>query len=264
MSVVVNVPLKARYEHDSHIAAVDPLHRTWAGFDHDATPQDLWEHNRGWWNIAPSKFDSIRIATFTYRRAVVLVARVDQCDLVRVPSGEMKVAFCGNPLSPGDPVYEKLIGYEMPRARAHSYPDIPGIEELIDQSESQQGWQSDPIRRRKVELACQHRLMDHYRGLGWTVEDTHIGHPYDALATRGTERIYLEAKGTETDGVAVLVTPGEVNHARTHSGSCVMGIWSGIRFTPDDQVDPTAGHFRLIPFDPDEGVLTPRSYEWRP
>ena len=264
MSVVVNVRLKLRYEHDSHTATVDPLKRTWAGFDPQASPQELWDHNRGWWNIASSRFDSIRIATFSFHEAVVLVARVERCDLVHVPSGEMKVAFSGYPLGPGSAVYDKLIGYEMPWARAHTYPDIPGIDELIDQSESQQGWQSDPIRRRKVELACQHRLMDHYRGLGWTVEDTHIGHPYDALATRGGERLFLEAKGTETDGVAVLVTPGEVNHARNNPGSCIMGIWSGIRFTPNDEVDAAAGDFRVIPFDPDSGLLSPRSYQWRP
>lgn len=124
--------------------------------------------------------------------------------------------------------------------------------------------QQDPIRRKKVEDAAQERLMKHYRNQGWEVEDTHIGHPYDALATRGSERLFLEAKGTESSGEAVLVTPNEVAHVRANPGECVMGIWAGVTLTDEVEVDPRSGHFRVLPFAPDTGSLQPTGYEWRP
>ncbi|MFH5212253.1 protein NO VEIN domain-containing protein [Antrihabitans sp. NCIMB 15449] len=124
------------------------------------------------------------------------------------------------------------------------------------------GRQPDPRRRRKVEVAAQQRLMDHFSAQGWRVDDTHVGNPYDAMATRDSERIYLEAKGTESDGDEVQVTHGEVVHARNHPGECVMGIWSGITFH-DEEVDPDSGDFRVITFDPDRGMLTPISYRWK-
>lgn len=70
-----------------------------------------------------------------------------------------------------------------------------------------QGWQPDPERRKKVEDAAQDRLTRHFREQGWTVKDTRHGNPYDAGATRHGDVLYLEAKGTETSGSAVIVTP---------------------------------------------------------
>jgi len=53
----------------------------------------------------------------------------------------------------------------------------------------------DPERRTKVENAAQDRLMDHYRKDGWTVKDTRHGNPYDAIAEKDGEVVYLELKG---------------------------------------------------------------------
>lgn len=72
---------------------------------------------------------------------------------------------------------------------------------------------------------------------------------------------YLEAKGTQSRGESVIVTRNEVEHARKHSGACVMGVWLGIRIV-DDEVDPGSGEFQLLDFDPDAGELKPRDYDW--
>lgn len=42
--------------------------------------------------------------------------------------------------------------------------------------------------------------MDYYRDKGWVVTDTRQNRPYDAVADKGTERLYLEAKSTRTAG----------------------------------------------------------------
>ena len=140
----------------------------------------------------------------------------------------------------------------------------PGEEPVYSLDPSGQGRQFDLEVRLKVEMAAHERLMDHYRSRGWVVKDTHSGSPYDALATKGTATLYLEAKGTQSAGTSVLVTRGEVEHARAHPGQCFVGIWSGIDIDESGAVRTDSGEFRVLPFVPDSGGLTVVGYEWRP
>ncbi len=127
-----------------------------------------------------------------------------------------------------------------------------------------QGWQLNAATRKKIEDAAQSRLMRHYEGLGWTVRDTRVGHPYDATAAKDGQVLYLEAKGTVSAGDSVLVTPGEVQHARDNLGACVLGVLSDVRFLADGEVDPHSGTFRLYTWDPDAGDLIVEGYAWQP
>jgi hypothetical protein len=106
------------------------------------------------------------------------------------------------------------------------------------------------------------------------VTDTRYGNPFDAVARKSAawgvstdgivstsgsaddDLLYLEAKGTQSAGSTVLITRGEVDHARANTGRCVMGIWSGIRFHGDDEVDQGSGTFDIIPFNPHDHDLT--------
>ncbi|HSY69229.1 MAG TPA: DUF3883 domain-containing protein [Edaphobacter sp.] len=122
----------------------------------------------------------------------------------------------------------------------------------------------DAARRKKIENAAQNLLMEYYRDEGWTVTDTRYGNPFDAVAQKGADLLYLEAKGTRSDGRKVSVTRSEVDYARANSGLCMMGIWAGIEFDSNDEVDPLSGWFNIIPFDPNDDDLIPLSYEWSP
>jgi len=122
----------------------------------------------------------------------------------------------------------------------------------------------DAARRKKIENAAQNLLMEYYRDEGWTVTDTRYGNPFDAVAQKGADLLYLEAKGTRSDGRKVRVTRSEVDYARANSGRCMMGIWAGIEFDSNDEVDPLSGWFNIIPFDPNDDDLIPLSYEWSP
>jgi hypothetical protein len=75
--------------------------------------------------------------------------------------------------------------------------------------------------------------------------------------------VFLEAKGTETAGAGVLVTTGEIEHARRHPGRCVMGVPSGIRFDGDGQVVRDSGTLRILPFEPPNDELTVTGYRWQ-
>lgn len=138
-----------------------------------------------------------------------------------------------------------------------------GVE--MDDDKVDQGRLSEAERRQAVEDLAQQRLMDHYAGLGWDVEDTHLTSPFDAIATKGTAVQYLEAKGSTSDGDSVFVTHGEVEWARSHSGQCVMGVVSGVRFDGSTgKINPSSGTLRLIDWDPSSGALTPIQYRWTP
>jgi hypothetical protein len=100
-------------------------------------------------------------------------------------------------------------------------------------------------------------LMARFRDDGWTVQDVRFGHPYDAVATKDRRMLWLEAKGTETDGATVIVSRNEVDWARHHPGASVLGILSDVTFGADGEVDPGSGTFRVFAWNPDGGTLTP-------
>jgi len=127
-----------------------------------------------------------------------------------------------------------------------------------------QGYLVNSAQRKAIEDAAQDWLMQHYRDDGWKVKDTRYSGPYDAIATKDGDTVYLEAKGTQSSGDAVFLTHGEVEHARRHPGDCVIGIWSGIRFTDDGEIDQGAGETLIMPFEPYvDGTLTPLQYRWQ-
>jgi len=126
-----------------------------------------------------------------------------------------------------------------------------------------QGWLDDPVIRKAVENSAQARLEQQYRDDGWVVEDVRyqmLG--YDARATKDGQEVYLEAKGTLGAGESVIVTRGEVNYASDHPGQCLMGIWSEMKLKADGSIDPDAGTFRIIPWNPSSGSLVAREYDW--
>lgn len=125
-----------------------------------------------------------------------------------------------------------------------------------------QGRRMDARLRRQIEDLAQQRLTDLFVSDGWSVEDMRYGNPFDARATRGDETVYLEAKGTTTAGRSVLVTRGEVDFAREHAGSCVMGVVTGIETISESEVDPDSGVLTLYEWVGDEDALVPVTYEF--
>ncbi|MDP9885383.1 hypothetical protein J2W21_002905 [Sinomonas atrocyanea] len=270
--MVFNIRIIERQTADSD----DPLGRDWYGYDPDATPQELWENNRGDWNVNEERVSAESWATLSYQGRIILVAELHRPNYEVLPAnakGQRKKALLGHPLPPGHPIHEALIGSPVEPARGFTYepdPEIPepadpatsGFSEALDEPGTRgQGLQMDAAVRREIEDAAQDRLMNYYRDEGWTVTDTRQNRPYDAVAMRGTEKIFLEAKGTQSRGTSVIVTRNEVDHARQHPGRCRIGVWSGMRMV-DGKVDLEAGRFDIIDFDPHDQELRPRDFDW--
>lgn len=268
--MVINIRLIDRQNADND----DPLPRDWWGYDPGATPEQLWNHNRGIWALSGSRIASERWAALNYKGRIVLVAELHGPDheiFVDNRTGASKKALIGCVLPAGHPIHDALMGVQVEyRRNPVSYNPDPNVAEPSDTNPSEvwdatggrsQGLQMGADVRRAIENAAQDRLMGYYRDRGWIVTDTRQNHPYDAVAVRDTERIYLEAKGTQSRGDSVIVTRNEVSHARQHPKSCFMGVWSGMRLL-DGVVDSEAGKFRIIAFNPDEQHLHPRDFDW--
>jgi len=127
-----------------------------------------------------------------------------------------------------------------------------------------QGRVVDAVVRRRIEDHAQAMVMGSFEDAGWHVEDTRNGNPYDAVARRGEEIVYLEAKGTTGDGVSVFVTAGEVRWATEHPGACRMGVVSGIELDDDGRVVSGSGTLAMLPWDPAAGAPEALQYRWTP
>ncbi|MDR7083149.1 hypothetical protein J2X01_002442 [Arthrobacter ginsengisoli] len=272
--MVINIRLSDRTTATSD----DPLGRDWYGYDPGATPEQLWANNRGDWFLDKKRIASERWAALNYLGEIVLVAELNDPAheiVTGTDTGRPKKALIGRVLADGHSIHQVLMGtqVEYPPGSRNSILYRPDPETAVAANAGPaeardlagaggQGLQMDADVRRAIENAAQDRLMRHYRDRGWTVTDTRQNRPYDAVAVRDTERIYLEAKGTQSKGDSVIVTRNEVGHARQHPGLCMMGVWSGMRLV-DGEVDPRAGDFRIIDFDPEDRQLRPRDFDWR-
>lgn len=126
-----------------------------------------------------------------------------------------------------------------------------------------QGRESDTAVRRAIEDYAQEILTAHFVADGWAVEDTRVARPYDAIATRGDEILYLEAKGTRGDGTSVLVTDGEVRWALAHKGQCQIGIVSRIEVRAG-RVVSGSGKLVVREWKPRAKELSATAYRWNP
>lgn len=78
-----------------------------------------------------------------------------------------------------------------------------------------QGRQSDPKKRKAVELRAMEVAMQHYSDLGYAITDTSANNPYDLECTKEKELIRVEVKGLAGALGSVEVTIGEVLSARS-------------------------------------------------
>ncbi|MCZ7434862.1 DUF3578 domain-containing protein [Micromonospora sp. WMMC241] len=115
------------------------------------------------------------------------------------------------------------------------------------------------IERRAVKVACDY-LIEHK----YSVKDVGATQPYDIDARRGQERLFVEVKGTASDGAEVILTRGEVRlHAREHPNTMLV-IVSGIALDRDsDPPVASGGVLRVVhPWKIDDSGLTPIAYRY--
>ncbi len=128
---------------------------------------------------------------------------------------------------------------------------------------SGQGRQTDPLIRRKIELAAEDKAESYYQDLGWTVERVgpqKLG--YDLRCKRGSEELHVEVKGTTGIGTTVILTRNEVDHCREYEA---MALFVLTEIKIDDAGDVIDGGKPnlLDPWQLDDSRLDPREYSYR-
>lgn len=87
-------------------------------------------------------------------------------------------------------------------------------EELAAPRARGQGRMRDIQRRRAVERYAMDVATRHYTDLGYAVTDTSSTHPFDLVCIKNNVKRRIEVKGTQSLGLSVDVTIGEVESAR--------------------------------------------------
>ena len=96
-----------------------------------------------------------------------------------------------------------------------------------------QGFLIDSELRKAIELYAMDRAKKHFASLGYDFEDTSKTKPYDLKCTKGSEVIFVEVKGTQSNGAEVLLTVGEVKHAQKHPNQSALFILHSVVVTED-------------------------------
>lgn len=131
---------------------------------------------------------------------------------------------------------------------------------------SGQGYRLNADQRRAVELRAMDLAQSGLEAEGWTVVDVSATRPFDFLCNKGGNEMRVEVKGTTGDGSSVLLTPGEVKHAREGHALRLIVV-KGIALRLDDNGAWVAEGGEVNSMDPWDldatGELFPTGYEYK-
>lgn len=155
--------------------------------------------------------------------------------------------------------------------KAYSSPEI---DEAIDaiavitgkpRRSSGQGFRITPEMRRAIEMRAMHLAINYFQDEGWLVEDTSQRESYDLRCTRKGEQVYVEVKGTTSEGSQILLTPNEVAHNQDNYPNTALFVVSHIEVTGSgEEVQATVGKAKLfMPWLINDGDLKAIGYECR-
>lgn len=125
-----------------------------------------------------------------------------------------------------------------------------------------QGFSTDSLVRRAVELRAIELTWAWLEENGWTVEDRSASQSYDLLARRDDATLFVEVKGTTGDGHLIQLTRLEVEFALAHQADMALAVVAGIRVARTEQKVEASGGVLVVrqPWAPTVGSLRPISY----
>lgn len=147
-------------------------------------------------------------------------------------------------------------------------PEIEDVEltiaEYAGKRRSGQRFSINADMRRAIEQYAMQKAKAFYEEQGWIVSDVSSTHPYDLLCQADTgEELYVEVKGTTSDGTQILLTANEVRHAHDHYPKVALFILSRIQVDPTSIEKPQAGEMQMLePWDINEGTLSPLAFTY--
>jgi len=115
-----------------------------------------------------------------------------------------------------------------------------------------------------VELHAMAVAINHFVDLDYDVHDTSAIKPYDLVASKGEECLFIEVKGTTSPGEQVFLTANEVEWAQEHKEQMVLFVVSGILVEEGAEGLKASGGASLVlmPWDVDAGELKALTYRY--
>ena len=156
--------------------------------------------------------------------------------------------------------YENENLLENPQAEAAPVV-VRSVEEEIERSA---GFQPNSKIRRAVELHAMGRAGKEFKNRGYQVKDVSQNRPYDLLCHKSDEVKYVEVKGTQSNGLDIVLTAGEVNFVEKNKANCVLCVIHGIAVSGKAKPIASGGQVSLMePFDLAEGLLKPLAFTFQ-
>lgn len=123
---------------------------------------------------------------------------------------------------------------------------------------------ADAVLRAAIEQHAVGWAMNHYRGLGYEVQDVGSVESYDMRAIRGGDELHVEVKGSISAIDYVQLTVNEVEHARGERTDLVVVDQIQWERLADDTIRTSGGDFRLWPnWQPADTDLRPDRFRYR-
>jgi hypothetical protein len=138
------------------------------------------------------------------------------------------------------------------------------VEALEKSRAKKQGFLLNSKLRKALDDYAMKAATRYFRSKGYDVEDHHKDHPYDLGCTKKNEKLFVEVKGTQTNGESIILTSGEVEFARRQKGQMALFVLHSIKVSADGEVLSNGEKTVILPWDVDEGRLKPISYWYEP
>jgi len=132
-------------------------------------------------------------------------------------------------------------------------------------SNSGQGFMRSASVRQAIELRAMKIARAHFNKHGWEVADHSATKPYDLLATKENQQLFIEVKGTQNDGSEIFLTSNEVKWAIEHHPQTALAVVTNIQVVDKkDNIRAKKGTLRLIqPWKPNDSALEPLAYKYQ-
>lgn len=188
--------------------------------------------------------------------------------LNEIPAFEIQKAVFEIPTRLFDTIATTLSEAQASSSDEASFNDVveevdESVVEALEKSQARsQGFLLDSKLRKALEDHAMAAARRHFESEGYEVEDHSKNHPYDLLCQRNNGLLYVEVKGTQTNGEGVLLTSGEVEFARRNKSQMALFLLHSIMVS-EDKVILTEGKKKvLLPWDVAVGLLKPLSYKY--
>jgi hypothetical protein len=123
------------------------------------------------------------------------------------------------------------------------------------------------IEKEAMEIAVEYLLDEYLLDGDWEIFDVSAKESFDLLCRRkdGLQELYVEVKGTASDGKEIILTPNEVKHARDNYPNTALVIISNLKVSSDSsgKLRVEGGKIQMLsPWQPEQESLTPIGFKY--